>query len=89
MAVQGERTRAGFILITGIDGTRYAVRQQAVTVSTARRRATTAVVVLLPSVLSAHALRHSTGNALLLAEIAVPLRIAVPSTEPASRTIGY
>jgi uncharacterized protein YlzI (FlbEa/FlbD family) len=32
MAVQGERTRAGFILITGIDGTRYAVRQQAITV---------------------------------------------------------
>jgi hypothetical protein len=32
MAVQGERTRAGFILITGIDGTRYAVRQQAVTI---------------------------------------------------------
>ena len=32
MAVQGERTKAGFILITGIDGTRYAVRQQAVTV---------------------------------------------------------
>jgi hypothetical protein len=32
MAVQGERTRAGFVLITGIDGTRYAVRQQAITV---------------------------------------------------------
>jgi hypothetical protein len=31
-AVQRERTRGGFILITGIDGTRYAVRQQAVTV---------------------------------------------------------
>jgi hypothetical protein len=26
MAIQGERTRGGFILITGIDGTRYAVR---------------------------------------------------------------
>jgi len=32
MAVQGERIAGGFILITGIDGTRYAVRQQAVTV---------------------------------------------------------
>jgi hypothetical protein len=32
MVVQGERTRGRFILITGIDGTRYAVRQQAVTV---------------------------------------------------------
>ena len=30
-ASQGERI-AGFILITGIDGTRYAVRQQSVTV---------------------------------------------------------
>jgi hypothetical protein len=28
--VQGERVPGGFILITGIDGTRYAVRQQAV-----------------------------------------------------------
>jgi hypothetical protein len=34
MALQGERTRGGFILITGIDGTRYAVRQQAITAST-------------------------------------------------------
>jgi hypothetical protein len=32
MAVQGERIGGGFILITGIDGTRYAVRQQAITV---------------------------------------------------------
>jgi len=28
--VQGERTRGGFILITGLDGTRYAVRPQSV-----------------------------------------------------------
>jgi hypothetical protein len=32
MVVQGERMDGGFILITGIDGTRYAVRQQAVAV---------------------------------------------------------
>ena len=32
MAVLGERLAGGFILITGIDGARYAVRQQAVTV---------------------------------------------------------
>jgi hypothetical protein len=32
MAVQGERIAGGFILIAGIDGTRYAVRQQAVAV---------------------------------------------------------
>ena len=32
MAVQGERIAGGFILITGIDGTRYAVRQHAVSV---------------------------------------------------------
>ena len=32
MAVQGERIAGGFILITGIDGTRYAVRQQAIAV---------------------------------------------------------
>jgi hypothetical protein len=32
VAVQGERIPGGFVLITGIDGTRYAVRQQAVTV---------------------------------------------------------
>jgi uncharacterized protein YlzI (FlbEa/FlbD family) len=32
MTVQGERIAGGFILITGIDGTRYAVRQQAITV---------------------------------------------------------
>jgi hypothetical protein len=32
MAAQGERIAGGFILITGIDGTRYAVRQQAITV---------------------------------------------------------
>jgi hypothetical protein len=32
MAVQGERIAGGFILITGVDGARYAVRQQAVTV---------------------------------------------------------
>ena len=32
MAVQGERIAGGFILITGIDGTRYAVRQQAIPV---------------------------------------------------------
>jgi hypothetical protein len=32
MVGQGERIRVGFILITGIDGTRYAVRQQAVTI---------------------------------------------------------
>jgi hypothetical protein len=32
MAVQGERIAGGFILITGIEGTRCAVRQQAVTV---------------------------------------------------------
>ena len=31
-AVQGERTKGGFILITGIDGIRYAVRQQAITI---------------------------------------------------------
>ena len=30
--VQGERIAGGFILITGIDGTRYAVRQHAVSV---------------------------------------------------------
>jgi hypothetical protein len=34
MTVQGERTRGGFILITGIDGTRYAVRQQGITITT-------------------------------------------------------
>ena len=32
MAVQGERIAGGFILITGIDGTRYAIRQQAITI---------------------------------------------------------
>jgi hypothetical protein len=32
MVVQGERMAGGFILITGIDGVRYAVRQQAVAV---------------------------------------------------------
>jgi len=32
MAVHGERIAGGFILITGIDGTRYAARQQAITV---------------------------------------------------------
>jgi len=32
MAAQGERIPGGFLLITGIDGTRYAVRQQAITV---------------------------------------------------------
>src|SRR4030088_1907476 len=32
MAVQGERIAGGFILITEIDGARYAVRQQAITV---------------------------------------------------------
>ena len=32
MAAQGERIAGGFLLITGIDGTRYAVRQQAITV---------------------------------------------------------
>jgi hypothetical protein len=31
MVGQGERIAGGFILITGIDGTRYAVRQQAIT----------------------------------------------------------
>jgi len=31
-ALQGRRTAGGFILITGIDGTRYAVRQHAITV---------------------------------------------------------
>lgn len=31
-AVQGERLPGGFILITGIDGTRYAVRQHSVAV---------------------------------------------------------
>jgi len=31
-AIQGQRIAGGFILITGIDGTRYAVRQQAVSV---------------------------------------------------------
>ena len=31
-AVQGRRTAGGFILITGIEGTRYAVRQNAVAV---------------------------------------------------------
>jgi hypothetical protein len=30
MAVQGERIPGGFILITGIDGIRYAVRPQSV-----------------------------------------------------------
>jgi hypothetical protein len=30
--VQGERVAGGFILITGIDGTRYAVRQHAIAV---------------------------------------------------------
>ena len=32
MSAQGERIPGGFILITGIDGTRYAVRQNAVAV---------------------------------------------------------
>jgi hypothetical protein len=32
MAVQGERIAGGFILITGIDGIRYAVRQQSVAI---------------------------------------------------------
>jgi hypothetical protein len=32
MAAQGERIPGGFILIIGIDGTRYAVRQHAVSV---------------------------------------------------------
>jgi uncharacterized protein YlzI (FlbEa/FlbD family) len=32
MAAQGERIAGGFLLITGIDGTRYALRQQAITV---------------------------------------------------------
>ena len=32
MAVQGERIGGGCILITGIDGARYALRQQAITV---------------------------------------------------------
>jgi len=32
MVGQGERIAGGFILITGIDGTRYAVRQQAITI---------------------------------------------------------
>ena len=32
MAVQGERIAGGFILITGIEGTRYAVRQQSLAV---------------------------------------------------------
>jgi hypothetical protein len=32
MVVQGERIAGGFILLTGIDGTRYAVRQQATTI---------------------------------------------------------
>jgi hypothetical protein len=30
--VQGERVPGGFILITGIDGTRWAVRQQSVAI---------------------------------------------------------
>jgi hypothetical protein len=30
MAVQGERIAGGFILITGLDGIRYPVRQQSV-----------------------------------------------------------
>jgi hypothetical protein len=30
MAVQGERTRGGFILIIGLDGIRYAVRPQSI-----------------------------------------------------------
>jgi hypothetical protein len=32
MAVQGERIAGGFIMITGIDGIRYAVRQQSVAI---------------------------------------------------------
>ena len=32
VAIQGERMPGGFILITGIDGIRYAVRQHAVAV---------------------------------------------------------
>ena len=32
MVVQGERMAGGFILITGIDGTRYAVRHHAIAV---------------------------------------------------------
>ena len=32
MAFNGQRIAGGFILITGIEGTRYAVRQQAITV---------------------------------------------------------
>lgn len=31
-AAQGQRVAGGFLLITGIDGTRYAVRHQAVSV---------------------------------------------------------
>jgi hypothetical protein len=31
-AVQGQRIAGGFILITGIEGTRYAVRQNAIAV---------------------------------------------------------
>jgi hypothetical protein len=32
MAAQGERIAGGFILLTGIDGIRFAVRQQAIAV---------------------------------------------------------
>jgi hypothetical protein len=32
MVGQGERIAGGFTLITGIDGTRYAIRQRAITV---------------------------------------------------------
>ena len=32
VAIQGERTAGGFILITGIDGVRYAVRQHTVAI---------------------------------------------------------
>jgi hypothetical protein len=39
--VPPERIAGGFILITGIDGARYAVRQQAVTKSTMQTGAAT------------------------------------------------
>jgi hypothetical protein len=41
MAVQGERIPGGFILITGIDGTRYAVRHHAIAAITMPTSATT------------------------------------------------
>jgi len=41
MAVQGERIPGGFILITGLDGIRYAVRPQSIGITTTLMNAAT------------------------------------------------